>query len=213
MTEIYIVRHCESEANLGRSFAGRTDVDISKKGAIQLECLSEYFRDIKLDKVYTTSLLRARKTAQALNKYPKAPMEINDDFIEIDLGELDGKPVADMSDELMAMWLTKPHIFKAPGGEAMKEVAKRAFDGLKAVSKLNDNKTIAIVSHGCAIRNIIRQVKKFGETGLNEIDWCDNTGINKILAFEDEFSLEIENYNGHLSEEAAAIPVSSWTED
>ena len=210
MTRIYVVRHCESMGNKLHSFAGHSNVDISEKGELQLKCLSEYFKDIKLDKVYTSPLLRATKTAEAINKYSNASIIVEPDFIEINLGVLDGRPVSEMSDEQTALWLTEPDKFYVDGGETMREVANRVFSALKRVAEQNPESTIAIASHGCAIRNLIRVVKGFGPTGIKEVDWCDNTGINCIVWENGEFYLEFENDITHLSGDTLAEPVSAW---
>lgn len=210
MTKIYVVRHCESMGNLLHSFAGHSDVDISEKGELQLKCLSEYFKDIKLDKVYTSPLLRAKKTAEAINKYSGAPLEIEKDFIEINLGVLDGRPVSEMTDEQTSKWLTDPDKFYVEGGESMREVAERVSAALKRIAEQNPESTIAVASHGCAIRNLIRVLKGFGPNGIKEVDWCDNTGINYIVYENGEFYLEFENDVSHLSADALAEPVSAW---
>ena len=210
LTEIYVVRHCESMGNLLHSFAGHSDVDISPKGELQLKCLAEYFKDIKLDKVYTSPLLRAKKTAEAINKYSGAPIIIEPDFIEINLGVLDGRPVSEMTDEQTGCWLTEPDKFYVEGGETMREVADRVSSALKRVASENPNSKIAIASHGCAIRNLMRVIKGFAPIGIKEVDWCDNTGINYIVYENDEFYLEYENYTEHLSSDALAEPVSAW---
>jgi len=214
MTEIYIVRHCESIANCDHSFAGRTDADISERGSLQLEYLAEYFKDIRLDKIYTSSLIRARKTAEAINRYSSAPIEIEDRFIEIDLGELDGRPVSEMTQEQKHFWTMRPHEFMAPKGEKMGEVAVRAMEGLKWIAQQNPSKKIAVASHGCAIRNMIRVLKGLEDADLLNVEWCDNTGVNKVVFLDDgSYKIEFENYNEHLKGDAKAIPVSAWTKE
>ena len=63
MTKIYVVRHCEALGNVMRIFQGSTDLDISELGAKQLEFLRKRFKNIELDRVISSPLLRARKTA------------------------------------------------------------------------------------------------------------------------------------------------------
>ena len=213
MTDIYLIRHCESMANRMCSFAGRTDVDISAKGALQLECLAEYFKNIKLDTVYSSPLIRAYKTAEAVTKYNKLPIETVPDLVEMNLGVLDGRPVSDMSDEQMYFWNMQPDKFRVEGGETMQQVAERAFAALLKIAKENDGKTVAVATHGGVIRNLMRVIHGYAPTGLGEIDWCDNCGINHLIYSGGEFLIDFENYTGHLSEDAAAVPVSEWTEE
>lgn len=211
MVEIYLVRHSESEANLCRSFAGRTDVDISEKGKLQLECLSKAFKNIKLDRVYTSSLKRAYKTAEAINKYSETEVIVDDAFIEINLGVLDGKPVDDMTDEQKYNWNNQIHLFRVENGETMYDVRKRVETALNKVASENDGKVIAIASHGGVIRNLIAYIKGVPTDRLNTVNWCDNTGINHIYYDNGKFILDYENKSEHLSSEAKAIPVSSWS--
>ena len=211
MTEIYLVRHSESEANLVRSFAGRTDVDISIKGKKQLECLAEAFKNIKLDCVYTSSLMRAYKTAEAINKYSGAPVIVDDGFIEMNLGVLDGKPVDNMTEEQKYNWNNQIHLFKVQNGETMYDVRERVEVALNNVAKLNDGKVIAIASHGGVIRNLLAYLKGIETCNLNQVNWCDNTGINHIYYKDGKFTLDYENNTEHLTPEVSATPVSSWS--
>ena len=210
MTEIYLVRHSESEANVLRSFAGRTDVDISEKGKKQLECLSNAFKNIKLDRVYTSSLIRAYKTAEAINKHSGAEITVDDGFIEMDMGDLDGKPVDNMTDEQKNNWNNQIHLFKAPNSETMYDVRERAQKTLKMVAKENDGKVIGIASHGGVIRNLIAFLKGIPTEELNTVNWCDNTGVNHIFYDNGKFTLDYENNTDHLNPDAKATPVSSW---
>ena len=210
MTEIYLVRHSESEANVLRSFAGRTDVDISIKGKKQLECLSEAFKNIKLDRVYTSSLIRAYKTAEAVNKYSGAEMTVDDRFIEMDMGDLDGKPVDNMTDEQKYNWNNQIHLFKATNSETMYDVYERAQKALKMAAELNDGRVIAIATHGGVIRTLLAYLKGVAIDKLNTVDWCDNTGINHIYYDNGKFILDYENNTDHLNPDAKATPISSW---
>ena len=211
MTVVYIVRHCESMANLSHSFAGNADVDISPKGAKQLECLKERFKNIKLDRVYSSHLIRARKTAEAINVGSGCEIEIDDSFIEMNLGIYDGKPVTCMTAEETYRWNNHPHDFEVPEGETMDEVCHRVFEGIKRVAKDNPDSAVAIASHGCAVRALIRQLRKLPREELKNVDWCDNTGVNKVIFYDDgNFNLEIENDSSHLSEDAKAESIANW---
>lgn len=212
MTDIYLVRHCESMSNRLHSFAGRADVDISAKGQLQLDCLKEYFKNIKLDKIYSSPLIRAVKTAEAINAYHSLPIITEEGFIEMDLGILDGKPVSEMNDEQVKAWNLDPDSFYVEGGETMRMVADRAMKTLTKVAEESNGKTIAISSHGGVIRNIIRVIKGYSPKGIKEVDWCNNTGVNHII-YDGNFYIDFENDTSHLSEDAAAVPVQEWTED
>ena len=214
MTEVYIIRHCESASNKVRSFAGRADVDISEKGKLQLENLGEYFKNICLDKIYTSPLIRAKKTADSINLLGNAEIIIDERLIEISLGVLDGKPVDDMSAIQRDNWNNAPHLFYVEGGETMADVSLRAESAIKDIVENNEGKKIAICSHGCFIRNLMRILLKYTPDEIKNVPWCDNTGVNKITFKSiDDYTIDFINDTTHLSPEAAATPVSSWTKE
>ena len=69
VTTVIIVRHCQSMGNTEGRFQGRFDADVTPVGEQQMELLSLRFRNEKLDALYTSPLLRARRTAEAVNRY------------------------------------------------------------------------------------------------------------------------------------------------
>ena len=90
VTTLYLIRHCEAEGNIQEIFQGKTDGDITPKGEQQLDRLSERFRDIPFDVIYSSPLKRALKTAQAAAKYHNVEIITDPAFAEIDGGEMEG---------------------------------------------------------------------------------------------------------------------------
>lgn len=180
MTDLYIIRHCEAVGNKFQIFQGISDCDITECGAGQLEYLAERFKNIPLDLIYSGPLKRAVFTAEAINKYHGLKIKINSALTEIDGGEIEGKSLAEISEKyplLEYAWNMKPHTFYPLNGESMQEVYIRSGKFIKQVLNKNKGKTIALVSHGCTIRNIICNILGKPVNELIDINWLDNTGI------------------------------------
>ena len=211
MTKVYLIRHCESLANLQAIIAGRVDFDISEKGALQLEYLSERFQNIKLDAIYSSPLIRAYKTALAANKYPQAPIIQDERLIEINFGEIDGKPFSSMTEEQKYHWNKQPHLVTIKGGETVMEAGERFFGALMDIVKQNPDKTIAIAAHGGVYRSLFCMLRKLPWDKIIEVNYVDNTGVN-LVHFHNDGSWEIvyENDTSHLPAKAAAVPISAW---
>ena len=96
MTTIYLIRHCEAAGNVGRRFQGHIDADITENGRRQLELLAERFRELPLDAVYSSPLLRARLTAEAVNRHHGLPVMLDDRLMEINGGLWEGRPWAEL---------------------------------------------------------------------------------------------------------------------
>lgn len=211
MVDVYLVRHCETMANKKATFAGWTDYDVSEKGQKQLVALALRMKNISFDKIYSTHLLRARKTADAMNEGSGAPIEIEDAFLEIFMGDLEDRPVSEMTGETRRRWFEEIQNFKAPNGESMDDVAKRAWAALQKVVLENEGKTVGIATHGGAILNLWQILSGVPREEMQKVEWSGNTGVYHIL-FTDENHWEIllENDVSHLSEELRSEPVSSW---
>ena len=88
--KVYIVRHGQTDSNLAKvyNFSGE---DINLNGIKQAETLSEKIKDLKYDIVYCSPFLRAKHTAQIINR--NNIQTIYDDRLqERNPGNLEGKP-------------------------------------------------------------------------------------------------------------------------
>ena len=213
-TTLYIVRHCEARGNIDRIFHGHTDSDISDKGAAQLERLSERFKEIHLDAVYASPLRRTRLTAAAVNKYHDLPVHIHPGLIEIHGGYMEGRPWSEFPEthpEDARRWNMEPHLFVPEGGEAMADVFDRIWRAVTEIAAAEAGRTIAVASHGCAIRNLLCRAKGWPIQRLAEEPWCDNTGVS-ILEFDDAGGCRVllENDISHLDEGMSTLAGQKW---
>jgi len=214
LTKVYIIRHCEARGNIDRVFHGLTDSDISENGRKQLDCLSERFKNIELSAVYASPLKRTRLTAEAVNKYHDLSINIDYDLIEINGGVIEGLPWKELPvqyPEYARQWNLAPHEFAPQGGEAMSSVYMRGLDSVCKIAQQHAGKTVAVVSHGCVIRNIICRAMNLPIDELNTVEWCDNTAVT-LLQFDDEFNCNLMFFNdaSHLSDELSTLSKQSW---
>lgn len=218
MVTVYLVRHCESQGNKDRIFQGQHDADISEKGRHQLEFLAERFREIPLDKIYASRLTRAQKTAQAVADAKGMTVETNNDFIEINLGQLDGKPydyIFGNNPDLKQAWYHEPYNFAPRGGESMKEVYERAKNGLQklVLSPENSGKTILIVTHGCCLRNLMCYILFNDIKRLGEVQGASNTGVTRLFCDDSGIKVDFMCDISHLPEEYTSSIKKVYTDD
>lgn len=128
-TRLILVRHCQSMGNLTKVFQGQTDFDISPLGEKQLELLALRLRNVPIDTMYASPLIRAWKTAEAVNRYHGLQIIPMDILKEIDIGDLAGREPGHVFDgypELSENWRTHPERCAFPGGESTIDVYNRA---------------------------------------------------------------------------------------
>lgn len=213
-TRILLVRHGESVGNDMGIFQGHIDCDVSENGKKQLDLLSIRLRNVPLDAIATSPLLRARRTAEGINRFHHLPVEIYDDLIEIDGGDYNGTLWSELParfPEQNDKWYHDPANFEAPHGDAMREVYERIWRGLLAVVRDHRGQTVCVVSHGSAIRNAICRILYGTIDRLGDTPWSDNTGFSTI-DFADDDTPRIVKLNdaSHLTPETSSMAKQDW---
>lgn len=213
-TKVIVIRHCEAHGNIDRIFNGHFDGDITENGEKQLACLAERMKKVSFDAIYSSPLLRARKTAIAANAGKNLPIQSEEGLIEINGGVWEGKPwksFPELFPKDSEAWNFRPWDFAPEGGEAMRSVYERIWRTVTGLARRNAGKTICCVSHGCAIRNLLCRVKGYPIEKLNDVQWCDNTAVS-ILSFDENFhgKLLLENDNSHLSADLSTLAGQVW---
>lgn len=199
MTYIYLVRHCEAMGNHKRRFQGSTDCDISEIGAKQLEYLKERFKSIKLDAVYSSPLIRAQKTAQAIAYGKNLEIITRKNLAELDGGVVEGRPWQEAFNAIPGLadaWNNHPQDFAPEGGEAMRDAYVRIYDEILSLAHQNRGKTIAAASHGGVLRCLTCRILYNDITRLKDVPWHENTSVT-LIKIDDNDKIGIEFFNDH----------------
>ena len=199
------MRHCEALGNVKRIFQGSTDLDISETGEKQLECLKKRFDGIALDKIYTSPLIRARKTALAIKGERNLEVEDCEGLRELHGGIVEGKPFAETfraNPHLLDCWDNHPEDFHPEGGEAMAHAFDRIWDTVLKIAKDNKGKTVACATHGGVMRCLHCRLTLGNIKELKNMAWSDNTAVT-LIEFDDNLKPNIifVNDSSHLPEE------------
>ena len=217
VTTLYIIRHCEAEGNIQEIFQGKTDGDITPKGAQQLDRLAERCRDIPFDVIYSSPLKRALKTAGAAAKYHNVEIITDPAFAEIDGGEMEGNRWNELSalfPHTYPAWEKDFANFKTETGESMQQVYTRVSQGAMRVVAENKGKTILITSHGCAIRNLCCFLRGLPLSKIDDCPWVDNTSIT-CYSFDDDLRPTEFFINDctHITGDPSLAPHQMWWRD
>ena len=145
---LFLVRHGQTAANAAGLLLGRADPPLTTLGQRQAEALAGALP--RPDRLLSSPLRRARDTAAAFGVEP----EIDDRWIELDYGELDGVPVASVAADLWRGWRADCG-FVPPGGESLLSLGARvreACDELQADARDHD---VVVVTHVSPIKAAI----------------------------------------------------------
>ena len=207
MTKIYFVRHCETTANRDRVIQGTLDYDVSEEGIHQLECLAGRFKDIHIDRVYTSPLTRTYKTALAIKGNRDIEIVKMRDFIEFDFGRCQGMDHDRMQKRYPKLYFQLKNEFykiKAPGGESFADLYERVWRATREVIEQERGKTVAVASHGGSIRALFSRFLYNDPEMLYSVPSVVNTAVYEVDFFDDNsFEIKLMNDSSHLDKKAA----------
>jgi probable phosphoglycerate mutase len=148
-----LVRHGETDWNLGNRFQGHADPPLNRTGRAQARELAVALADHRFDAVYSSPLRRAFETAEiiaaahGLQPVPDAGLR------EVDVGEWEGltrEEVEERFPEQHRRWLAFGQGWD--GGETYEEMGRRVVATLLEIAPRHGGETILCVAHGGPIR-------------------------------------------------------------
>lgn len=181
--KIYFIRHGQTDWNKKGIFQGQEDIELNDTGREEARVCGGAFHNIKIKRVFSSSLKRAKETAEIIAETIGLAPELvlaKHNLKEQDFGKLSGEPYH-MRDEYEALGID-------PMLEDFVEVQNRIEAVLREIIKEYGEEDIIVVSHGASINGFIHRITE-GAMGSG-ITRLVNTSINVISYKEGRFQLE-----------------------
>ena len=210
MTEIYLIRHTQTEGNRFRMIQGFWDGEVSRQGFRQIEALAGRFADIPVDAVYSSDLTRAMLTAEAAAHRDRLPIRTHPALRELNAGPWEQQFFGNIAHENPALadrFIYDAENWSLEGAETFRQVRERALRTLEEIARENDGKTIAVVSHGATIRCMISGITGIPLTDVERLPVFRNTAVSRLRWDGERFSIVFLNDDSHVPENLK----SSWT--
>ncbi len=210
MTTIYLIRHGEAEGNLYRRCQGHYNSLITGNGYRQIEALARRFADIEVDAVYSSDLMRAETTARAIYQTKGLPLHTDARLREVGVGIWEDKPWAELDRQdhaLLARFSACDLSWSVEGSETYPAVLQRMKAAMEDIVRQHPEQTVAVVSHGSAIRTLISH---YMGVEMQAIPHCDNTAVACIRCKDNHFTVEFQGDNTHLSDEISTLARQTW---
>lgn len=205
MTIIYLIRHAEAEGNLYRIAQGQDNSNLTDRGWRQVRALEKRFEEIHIDAVYSSDLYRTCATASALYKPKGLKLHRVPELREICVGVWERQTWGDIYrgwPEQMKYFSFQPHLWDVEGAEKPQEVLDRALNAVRKIAAENEGKTVAIFSHGYAIRLMLAYLQGYSMEQVGETPTGDNTAVSLLEAEGDTLRVVFRDDNSHLKTEA-----------
>ena len=153
---IYLVRHGQTDGNKAKVLQGRgSDHPLNEEGRQQAETVRSWFeeRQICIDRVYSSPLLRARQTGDIIAG--SREMVLEDRLLEMDYGAYEGMDLLNMAEEVKVFFSGFVNNPATPGMEPLPEVVRRMGSFLEMIRPEAGNKTILAVTHAIAMKGAL----------------------------------------------------------
>ena len=121
LPRVCLVRHGETAWTLTARHTGRTDLPLSGQGERQAREVGARLTALRFDRIFSSPLQRARRSAELA--MPHSRVEADDDLMEWDYGDYEGRRTVDIVVERPGWNLFRDG---CPGGETLDSVAARA---------------------------------------------------------------------------------------
>lgn len=160
--KLYLVRHAQSQRNIMMKDAP-VDAELTEVGKEQARRIGYYFGDVKITKVYVSTMKRARTTFNEIKNHLKGiPIEFREDLVEHKMG---------VHEEKNENWLKYAEMAKSEGksfeeyrpakGESLMDVYQRAGRFYKYLMENHSDDSILVVGHGTFLNYLILNILGF----------------------------------------------------
>lgn len=213
MTTIYLIRHAEAEGNLHRRIHGWYNALVTENGLKQIEALRNRFADIHIDAVYSSDLYRTMTTARAVYQPKGLELQTDPELRELYMGDWEdltwGGVRHEQGSELDRFNGNDPD-WRAPNGESFHDVGRRVEGALKRIAHKHPGQTVAVFSHGLAIRQATANIKGIAPENWKDLHHSDNTAVTCLAWDGTKFLVVYEGDNSHLDESLSTFARQQW---
>ncbi|MBU6474696.1 MAG: histidine phosphatase family protein [Alphaproteobacteria bacterium] len=160
--KLVILRHGQTDYNAKHLMTGQRDIPLNKTGEAQARQAGGLVRDIRFDKVYSSTLSRAFNTAALVLESSGTQKHLQDgdsgfrierraEIIEMDNGDYTGRCKDDP--DVAALILKSDHV-PWPGGESVDDVVARVrkFYEAELLPRLEKGENVMVVAHNVVLR-------------------------------------------------------------
>ena len=210
-TQLYMIRHGQSQGNKSNSFLGHTDLDLTELGHIQAENTAQFLKDIKAHVIYSSDLSRAYNTAMHTAKLKGMEIIKSKNLREIYAGQWENKRFDDLEKEFnqsYTVWMTNIGRVRCDGGESTEELQNRIVSEITRIAEENEGKTVFVFTHATPIRAF----KAFcdGKTldEMKDVPWTTNASVSHFEYSEGKFKVVDYGIDFFQGSEKSTLPAN-----
>lgn len=164
MSELLFIRHAETA--MAGTFCGHSDPGLNVRGFEQLPSLVDRLEEENIRAVYTSDLLRARTTANAIAETFGISCQVRPALREINFGQWEGltwTQIEQRDKDYARRWITGYPQLPAPWGETLRQFKKRVLDEVTSLSQAAEGRNVAVITHAGVMRTVLGTLQGYSE--------------------------------------------------
>ena len=190
-TRVLAIRHGETAWNVDGRIQGQLDVPLNDTGRWQVHRLALAVADEGISANYSSDLLRAFETAQAVARGCGRTITTDVGLRERGFGIFEGLSYVEITQrwpDQAERWRKRDPDFSPEGGESLRQFSGRAVSTVARLAALHPGETIAVVSHGGVMDCLYRAATRLALDAPRS--WqLGNASINRLLYTPQGFTL------------------------
>jgi probable phosphoglycerate mutase len=192
LTIIGFVRHGVTAWNKEGRAQGSSDVPLDEEGIEMAEHVADRLSKEQWDVIYTSHLVRAKKTAEIIaGKMPGVELVEDERLREIGGGLVEGTTEEERVEKWGKDWRQLDM-----GFESHESIISRGLESIDEINRKHAGKRILVVSHGSFIKRMLNELVT--ETVYEEN--LDNTSVTIIELNDDKNHCHLFNCTAHLQQ-------------
>lgn len=150
---IIILRHGETDANVEKRLVGQIDPPLNAKGIAQANDWKEKFRRTEIKQIFSSNLMRAASTAEAIAEPHSLNINFDSDLREASGGNWDGMKIDELNSTLEgALRNENPYEVRPPQGESYRDAEVRFMRFIRRLFIGGVSSNTIIVTHKGILR-------------------------------------------------------------
>lgn len=201
LRRILLLRHGQTEYNLGGRLQGHLDTKLTDQGQEQAATVAPLLADDAFDRIISSDLSRAHETALAVAAAAGMTVSVDPRLRETHLGNWQGSTVAEVEAAepgAITAWRADPR-WTPPGGESRIEVVARA---MPVIAELDaeyagdeTDRAVLLVAHGGLIAGLVCGLLELPESAWPVIGGMGNAKWAVVARRSDHPRWRLSGYN------------------
>jgi broad specificity phosphatase PhoE len=204
-TELYLVRHGQTDYEAARDGDDPTDPPLTNAGRAQAMRLAMRLRDLPIDALYASTMRRALETAAYIAASRDLPIERADALREVRFDPTFARAAGTngaLSAELAQRFLLSPKWDALPGFEPSRQFRSRVIQAIEAIVARHPGQRVVVVAHGGVINAYLSMV-----LGIQRDMFFlpTHTSVSSVRVLHDMYAVRSLNDATHLPRSLATF--------